>query len=107
MMAEILLNKDNFQKEVLDEKGYMLVDFFASWCGPCKMLSPVIHEIAEEYAGVVKVGKVDVDVEMSLANEYGIVSIPTLILFKGGVPVKRSMGFASKADIVKMWSEGV
>ena len=90
-MAEILLKKDNFEKEVLEEKGLVLVDFFANWCGPCKMLMPVIHEVAEEYAGVVKVGKVDVDEEMELASRYGVVSIPTLILFKDGVPVKKSM----------------
>ena len=90
-MAEILLKKNNFEKEVLEEKGLVLVDFFANWCGPCKMLMPVIHEVAEEYAGVVKVGKVDVDEEMELASRYGVVSIPTLILFKDGVPVKKSM----------------
>lgn len=102
-MAEILLKKDNFEKEVLEEKGLVLVDFFANWCGPCKMLMPVIHEVAEEYVGVVKVGKVDVDEEMELASRYGVVSIPTLILFKDGVPVKKSMGFASKDAIAKMW----
>ena len=102
-MAEITLTKENFEKEVLNEKGMVLVDFFATWCGPCKMLSPVIHQVAEEYAGVVKVGKVDVDAQMELASQYGIVSIPTLILFKDGKPVRKSMGYVSKDAIVKMW----
>lgn len=102
-MAEITLKKENFKEEVLESKGFVLVDFYANWCGPCKMLSPVIHQVAEEYAGVVKVGKVDVDAEMELANKYGIVSIPTLILFKDGVPYKKSLGYVSKDAIVKMW----
>ena len=102
-MAEITLTKENFEKEVLNEKGTVLVDFFATWCGPCKMLSPVIHQVAEENAGVVKVGKVDVDDQMELANQYGIVSIPTLVLFKDGKPVRKSMGYMSKDAIVKMW----
>lgn len=102
-MAEITLTKENFEKEVLNEKGTVLVDFFATWCGPCKMLSPVIHQVAEEYAGTVKVGKVDVDAQMELATQYGIVSIPTLVLFKDGKPVRKSMGYMSKDAIVKMW----
>lgn len=102
-MAEITLTKENFEKEVLNEKGTVLVDFFATWCGPCKMLSPVIHQVAEEYAGTVKVGKIDVDDQMELANQYGIVSIPTLVLFKDGKPVRKSMGYMSKDGIVKMW----
>ena len=102
-MAEITLTKENFEKEVLNEKGTVLVDFFATWCGPCKMLSPVIHQVAEENAGVVKVGKVDVDDQMELANQYGIVSITTLVLFKDGKPVRKSMGYMSKDAIVKMW----
>jgi len=102
-MAEITLTKENFEKEVLNEKGTVLVDFFATWCGPCKMLSPVIHQVAEEYVGIVKVGKVDVDAQMELANQYGIVSIPTLVLFKDGKPVRKSMGYMSKDAIVKMW----
>ena len=103
-MAEITLTKENFENEVLHEKGIVLVDFFATWCGPCKMLSPVIHQVAEEYAGIVKVGKVDVDAEMELATQYGIVSIPTLMVFKDGKPVQKSMGYMSKDAIVKMWT---
>ena len=100
-MAEITLTKENFEKEVLNEKGTVLVDFFATWCGPCKMLSPVIHQVAEENAGVVKVGKVDVDDQMELANQYGIVSIPTLLLFENGEVTKKSIGNVNEEELVK------
>lgn len=82
----------------------VLVDFWASWCGPCKMLGPVISQIAEEYEGKVKVGKVNVDDEEELAMEYGIQSIPTVLLFKGGEVVEQSLGFKPKAffeDLIK------
>lgn len=102
-MAEVILGKNNFENEVLKANGPVLVDFWASWCGPCKMLGPVIHEIAEEYEGKVKVCKVNVEDEMELAREYRIASIPTLMLFENGVPVKRSVGYLPKEDIVKMW----
>lgn len=102
-MAEVILGKNNFEKEVLKANGPVLVDFWASWCGPCKMLGPVIHEIAEEYEGKVKVCKVNVEDEMELAREYRIASIPTLMLFEKGVPVKQSIGYLPKEEIVKMW----
>lgn len=102
-MAEITLNKSNFRKEVLEHQGLVLVDFWADWCGPCKMLAPVIHEVAERNAGTVKVGKVNVDEAMELAQEYHIASIPTLILFKDGKPVKQSVGYISRDNIEKMW----
>lgn len=102
-MAEITLNKSNFRKEVLEHQGLVLVDFWADWCGPCKMLAPVIHEVAERNAGTVKVGKVNVDEALELAREYHIASIPTLILFKDGKPVKQSVGYISRNKIEKMW----
>ena len=96
-MAEIILTSDNFESEVIASEIPVLVDFWATWCGPCKMLGPVISQIAEEYEGKVKVGKVNVDDEEELAMEYGIQSIPTVLLFKGGEVVEQSLGFKPKA----------
>ena len=96
-MAEIVLTIDNFKTEVLESDIPVLVDFWAPWCGPCKMLGPVISQIAEEYDGKVKVGKVNVDEEEELAAKYGIQSIPTVLLFKGGEVVEQSLGFKPKA----------
>ena len=102
-MLETTLTTDNFEAEVLNQEGYVLVDFWATWCGPCKMIAPVVAQIAEENQGVIKVGKVNVDNEMPLAQKYRVASIPTLILLKDGKPVQQSIGFATKAEIEKMW----
>ena len=99
-MSEIILTSQNFEEEV--KEGLVLVDFFATWCGPCKMLAPVISQIAEEYKGRVKVGKVNVDDENTLAMKYQIASIPTLILFKDGKPIKTLVGLSSKSEIENM-----
>ena len=96
-MAEIILTSDNFESEVIASEIPVLVDFWATWCGPCKMLGPVISQIANEYEGKVKVGKVNVDEEEELAAQYGIQSIPTVLLFKGGEVVEQSLGFKPKA----------
>ena len=101
-MAEIKLTDQNFEQEVLRADMPVLVDFWASWCGPCRMLSPVIAEIAEEYAGKVKVGKVNVDEQPNLANRYGIASIPTVMLFKNGEVVSTSLGYRPKNDLETM-----
>lgn len=101
-MAEIQLNEQNFEQEVLRADLPVLVDFWASWCGPCRMLSPVIAEIAEEYAGKVKVGKVNVDEQPNLANRYGITSIPTVMLFKNGEVVSTSLGYRPKNELETM-----
>ena len=101
-MAESVLTKDNFKTEVLESQIPVLVDFWASWCGPCRMLGPVISELAEEYEGKVKVGKVNVDEEEELAMEYNIQSIPTVLLFKGGEVVEQSLGFKPKAAFEAM-----
>ena len=99
---EITLTKGNFEDEVLKSEIPVLVDFWASWCGPCKMLAPTVAQIAEEYSGKIKVGKVNVDEEESLSREYGIVSIPTVILFKNGKPEKSSIGLVPKETLVSM-----
>ncbi|WP_369680396.1 thioredoxin [Treponema berlinense] len=101
---EITLTKENFETEVLKSELPVLVDFWASWCGPCKMLAPTVAQIAEEYSGKVKVGKVNVDEQDELSREYGIVSIPTVILFKNGQPVKTSVGLVPKETLTAMFS---
>lgn len=101
-MAEIKLTKDNFQEEVLNSKEPVLVDFWASWCGPCRMLGPVVAEIAEEEAGRTKVGKVNVDEETDLAVQYGISSIPAILVFKNGEVVNRTVGLQSKESLKKL-----
>ena len=101
-MAEITLTNANFETEVLKSDLPVLVDFWASWCGPCKMLSPIIAEIAEEYDGKVKVGKVNVDDEPALANMFGIESIPTVMVFKEGKITGTSLGYRPKEQITAM-----
>lgn len=101
-MAEITLTSENFEQEVLKSEKPVLVDFWAVWCGPCQMLAPTVAEIAEEYSDKVKVGKVNVDDEMELAQNFGIQSIPTLILFKDGKAHKTSIGLLSKQEILDL-----
>lgn len=101
-MSEINLTNQNFEEEVLKSGIPVLVDFFATWCGPCKMLAPVIAELAEKYEGKVKVGKVNVDEENELAMKYQISSIPTLVLFKEGKIINIKVGLSSKSEIENM-----
>ena len=101
-MAEITITKDNFQAEVLESDVPVLVDFWAVWCGPCRMLAPTIEEIAAEYEGKIKVGKVNIDEEPQLAMQYGIMSIPTVILFKDGKAAGKVIGVQPKENIVAM-----
>ena len=96
---EITLTESNFEQEVLKSDKGVLVDFWASWCGPCKMLAPVVAEIAEEHPEI-KVGKVNVDDEGELAQKYGIVSIPTVMFFKDGELKKTSVGFVPKETLL-------
>ena len=100
-MALINVNADNFEEEVLGAEQTVILDFWAEWCGPCMMLAPVLHEVAEENAAIT-VGKVNVDEEPALAQAYGISSIPTLIVIKNGKEVKRSVGVIPKAKIEEL-----
>ena len=100
-MEIIKLNKENFEKEVVQSEKTVLVDFYADWCGPCKMLSPILEEIASELGEKVKVGKLNVDESNDLAFKYEVMSIPTLILFENGKVVDRLTGLRSKDEIRK------
>lgn len=95
-MVEATFTDQNFQEEVLNSSTPVLVDFFATWCGPCKMLAPVVEELATEYAGKVKVGKLDVDDNPVVAQTYGVQSIPTILFFKNGQLVDKMVGFQNK-----------
>ena len=99
-MSELILTKDNFEAEVLKSDIPVLVDFWASWCGPCRMLAPVIEDLAKELSGKAKVGKVNVDEEEQLAVQYNIMSIPTVILFKDGKVAATSTGVKNKAQLL-------
>lgn len=101
-MAEIIITNENFENEVLKSDKPVLVDFWATWCGPCKMLAPIIEEIAEECADTVRVGKVNVDTESELAVKFGIISIPTLLVFKNGELVKKEIGYRTKEQVLDM-----
>ncbi len=101
IIMEHTITKDNFEELVLKNKNTVLLDFWASWCGPCKMLSPIISEIAEEYSEIT-VGKVNVDDEAELSMEFGIMSIPTLVIFKDGKAIKKSVGYCEKQEILDM-----
>ena len=100
-MARIF-NEETFKSEVLEGKGLALVDFFADWCGPCKMMAPSIEELAEEYEGKVLIGKINIDEYLNPAMQYKVMSIPTLILFKDGEEVDKSIGLISKSEIGDM-----
>jgi thioredoxin 1 len=95
------LTKDNFEKQVLSSDKPVLVDFWAEWCQPCKVLGPIIDELAKELKGKVKVAKANVDENQELASKYGIMSIPTVILFKNGKPAEQWIGVQDKSVYVK------
>ena len=101
-MTELKITAANFENEVLRSDQPVLLDFYADWCGPCKMLAPVLHEIAEESTGAFKVGKVNVDEQMELAMRFQVSSIPMLVVFKDGKAVAKSVGYRSKAEITAM-----
>ncbi len=103
-MSVLALTKDNFRKEALESKDTVLIDFWATWCGPCRMLSPVVDEIAGEAHQGVKVCKINVDEQPELAAQFNIMSIPTLVVLKNGKPIASSVGVKSKKAILSMVS---
>ena len=98
-MANIF-NEENFQKEVLESVVPVMVDFYADWCGPCKMVSPIVEQLAEEYTGALKVGKVNVDENMNLASQYRIMSIPAIMFFKNGEVADQIIGAVPKQQLI-------
>lgn len=98
----MIFDNKNFSQEVLNSKGLILVDFFATWCGPCQALAPVIEDLAKKYEGKAKIGKLNIEESMELAQQYGVMSIPALIFFKNGKEVKRlTPGFHNKEELIK------
>jgi thioredoxin 1 len=104
-MAAIKITKHNFKQEVLNSKEPVLLDFWASWCGPCRMVAPAVEEIADEMEGVAKVGKINIDEESELASQFRVMSIPTLMVFKEGKVSATAIGVRPKKDILRMLEE--
>jgi thioredoxin 1 len=103
-MAIIDITQENFEEKVLKAEGKVLLDFWATWCGPCKMIAPYVEQVAEEYPHIT-VGKIDVDVQTPLAIQFGVSSIPTLVVMENGQEVARALGYRPKADIQKLLGE--
>lgn len=99
-MAVIKLTKDNFDQEVMQSGKPVLIDFYADWCGPCKMMSPVLEQLSEELEGKLKVGKIDVDEEPNLAGQYQVMSIPNFVIFKNGRAVDQIIGAVPKEQMM-------
>ena len=106
-MAEVTFTDNNFKQDVLEKKGLVVVDFWAVWCGPCKMVSPTIEELAKEYEGKVVVGKLNVDENQQTAGQFNVMSIPTVMIFKDGKPVKSIVGAQGKENYKKAIDEAL
>lgn len=104
-MSTLVITKDNFQTEVIESDKPVLLDFWASWCGPCRMVSPLVDQVAEETVGSAKVGKINVDEQPELAAQFGVMSIPTLAVIKNGEVVKKAVGARPKDEILAMLEE--
>ena len=104
-MAELNITIENFENEVMKSNIPVLIDFWAPWCGPCRMMGPVIEQLADEYEGKAKVGKVNVDEEGELSQAFGVMSIPTIVLIKDGKVVKQAVGARPKAEVEAMLQE--
>ncbi len=100
-MEVVKLNSENFEEEVLKSEKKVLVDFYADWCGPCKMMAPVIEEIAKDFSDKVKVCKLNVDEAPDIAGNYGVMSIPTLIIFENGNVIDTTVGLTSRSEIIE------
>ena len=101
-MAELKITRENFANEVMKSDSPVLIDFWAPWCGPCRMMGPIIEQLAEEYEGKAKVGKVNVDEEGELSQAFGVMSIPTIVLVKDGKVVKQAVGARPKTEVEAM-----
>ncbi|MCI6535882.1 MAG: thioredoxin [Parabacteroides sp.] len=101
-MAELKITRENFENEVMKSNIPVLIDFWAPWCGPCRMMGPIIEQLAEEYEGKAKVGKVNVDEEGELSQAFGVMSIPTIVLVKDGKVVRQAVGARPKAEVEAM-----
>ena len=101
-MAELKITRENFENEVMKSNIPVLIDFWAPWCGPCQMMGPIIEQLAEEYEGKAKVGKVNVDEEGELSQAFGVMSIPTIVLVKDGKIVKQAVGARPKTEVEAM-----
>ena len=101
-MAELKITRENFENEVMKSDIPVLIDFWTPWCGPCRMMGPIIEQLAEEYEGKAKVGKVNVDEEGELSQAFGVMSIPTIVLVKDGKVVKQAVGARPKTEVEAM-----
>ncbi|HZJ58066.1 MAG TPA: thioredoxin [Clostridia bacterium] len=97
----VYLNQQNFKNEVLNNKNPVLIDFYADWCAPCRMITPILEQVAKEYEGKATIAKLDVDANNALASQFGVMSIPTLVFFRGGKEVQRVVGVRPKSELTR------